>query len=1173
MKKILVLLLALMIAFTLAACGDTTPPAGDDDNVQTPEGDETPETPDEPNNPNAPCVHEGGTASCVACAVCDLCGSFYGDIDPDAHKSAESWTTDGGKHYHACDNGCDAHLDEQMCDIDVDCTGTGKCSVCGVEGTSINPDNHKLASEWTNEDGKHFYVCENGCGMIFNEGTCDITPTCTSVGKCSVCGLEGDAIDPDAHKANKSWTVTDGRHYKVCENGCGTKLYEGECDTVATCTSAGKCSVCATPGTAIDPTNHNFTKDYQMTTDKHYKTCKNGCGTVQNEAEHDFTDWQSISASTTSTKGVMKRSCTVCGYEQTKVSDAIIMPVKGGASGIVVLIHDDGTWNTVNIADQLYYDYGVVGDVAMQLNGGRVVDSGDRYDLTDDVIQTNSILKWRTLFATNRWKLISHSMTHNWWGTYTINKDSSGNTVSCTDLVPSTDLMEYEIVKSQQLLRTYFPDQRVLTFAHPGFATPKNYLPGVTSALGKYTAVFDEEARSYIDKYYIAGRGGLGILVDVNDPEGQWNTSSSTAPYAALNYSDVWNYFPAYSLDDGNLDKSLKVITSAAESGGMAVFYIHKLSTNIADKDASNTMYSGNYEQVVKAISEYSADGKIWNTFYEDAILYLQEAQNAKVDVRVSSEGTIYLNLTDGISRFMLDENGNETDEQIYNYPLTVRVNVPSDWEAVKVVQDGKVSYVKTKLVDGTLVADTDIVPDGGEAKVTRANLSDIPEPEKPAGVVGSGENLEYDAFYGFENGTVDVVTSIPASSESTTTVKTVGNNSWLNITKGQPAGNPSWTLYGGYLPAVSSAMTVSFKIRIDEAMLLPGSYNNITGNKRIMNISFADNSPYTLIIYRDLANSTDGTSGTLYLTDCNDPKNFSVDLSKNMICALELGEEYEIKVEMLMDGVNDFAAVVYVNGEKVKESSNTTGYEKGKIPTVEYVKFLALGRAVIDMLIDDVSIETTAPSGKADVTVYEQNFDSKNVTMSTGGNNTVKATYGSPDGNGIALNINKTTADNTTHSWNMIGSAVTNATGFRFKFDVYIDSASVVGSSTRLYQIHFGSSTPYILTIELSSDKSGFVLVDMANTSATLNPTRTTDTISFDEWHTIELVVSLDEFAAVAYVDGKTNGTVSYNYARSSDGDPVKTSVDRIILYAQKASGANVYFDNFKLTAEVNFG
>ena len=680
------------------------------------------------------------TPTCASFGNCKICGVMGEELDPDNHTISTEWTTDNGYHFHACLNGCDVQLDKASCDSEGTCTNPEPCNVCGVD--YVKKENHTISTEWTVEGGRHFHTCLNGCGFKFDVGVCDITPTCTGVGQCSTCLTLGTATNPDAHAPAAEWTVADGSHYKVCLNGCGTKLEFGACDITPTCKDGGECPVCGTKGTAADPSKHVYPTTYTATDTVHYKECMNGCGTRVNEGTHKY-EWVNTTLSTTTERGRIENTCKECSHiVESMDSPATVMAVKGGATGITVLIHDDGTWDTVQIADELYSKYGLVGDVAMQLNGGRVVDSKDRYNLDDDVLKPDSIAKWNTLFATNRWKLISHSMTHKWWGTYDIEKNSEGKITSCTNLVEDMDLMEYEIIKSQALLRQYFPSQRVLTFAHPGFSEPKNYIPGVTTAQGKYEAVFGEAARELIDKYYIAGRGGLGINVDVYDSEGQWETNSKSASYSKLAYSDVWNYFPAYSLDD-NVTNAINAINSAAKNGEIAVFYIHKLTTNEANKNDSNTMYSGNYEQVLNVIAGHVNSGAIWHTFYEDAILYLQEAQTAKLATRLGTNGEIYLTLTDGVSKFILDEDGNETDEQIYTYPLTVRVNVPESWKAIKYVQDGRVGYAEAKLVDGKWVADAEIVPDAGEATVTEAALSDIPAPEVQKPVLGT-ESINY---------------------------------------------------------------------------------------------------------------------------------------------------------------------------------------------------------------------------------------------------------------------------------------------------------------------------------------------------------------------------------------------------------------------------------------------
>lgn len=64
---------------------------------------------------NYACQHSGGTADCTHLAVCDICGYSYGSVNPDNHAPSDDWTQEDGKHYHACENGCGIHLDEASC--------------------------------------------------------------------------------------------------------------------------------------------------------------------------------------------------------------------------------------------------------------------------------------------------------------------------------------------------------------------------------------------------------------------------------------------------------------------------------------------------------------------------------------------------------------------------------------------------------------------------------------------------------------------------------------------------------------------------------------------------------------------------------------------------------------------------------------------------------------------------------------------------------------------------------------------------------------------------------------------------------------------------------------------------------------------------------------------------
>lgn len=78
-----------------------------------------------------PCLHTGDTATCSQRAVCEICGSQYGDLDPDHHQAASAWTQENDKHYHKCIYGCDTRLDEADCSGGTaTCLQKATCTVC-----------------------------------------------------------------------------------------------------------------------------------------------------------------------------------------------------------------------------------------------------------------------------------------------------------------------------------------------------------------------------------------------------------------------------------------------------------------------------------------------------------------------------------------------------------------------------------------------------------------------------------------------------------------------------------------------------------------------------------------------------------------------------------------------------------------------------------------------------------------------------------------------------------------------------------------------------------------------------------------------------------------------------------------------------------------------------------
>lgn len=208
----------------------------------------------------SPCY--GGYATCRYRAECEGCLELYGTVDPNNHTGSWSWVKTAethGKYYNCC--GVTVEVEKHVwengacsaCGYPCDhtggtatCTKKAVCVSCGVEYGDLNAENHDPAAEWTQENGKHYHVCKNGCGTHLDEAACSGgTANCMMKAECAVCGREYGAVDPNKHDPSAEWTQENGKHYHVCKNGCGTHLDEAACSGGgADCQHKAVCRIC-----------------------------------------------------------------------------------------------------------------------------------------------------------------------------------------------------------------------------------------------------------------------------------------------------------------------------------------------------------------------------------------------------------------------------------------------------------------------------------------------------------------------------------------------------------------------------------------------------------------------------------------------------------------------------------------------------------------------------------------------------------------------------------------------------------------------------------------------------------------------------------------------------------------------------------------------------------------
>lgn len=211
-------------------------------------------------------AHSGGKATCTVSAVCEVCGQPYGSVDSTKHTGSEwSWIITETSHTKVwrC---CQAIIEEPAehtwengeCTVcrypcqhtggTATCSQLAQCERCGTRYGDYDKTNHDPADEWTQENGKHYHICQYGCGTHLDEADCSGgTATCTEPATCDVCGnAYGSATGHDWDEPVWSWSQ-DGKTCTVtftCQNDSShTEQPEvnvtSEVTVPATCTDDG----------------------------------------------------------------------------------------------------------------------------------------------------------------------------------------------------------------------------------------------------------------------------------------------------------------------------------------------------------------------------------------------------------------------------------------------------------------------------------------------------------------------------------------------------------------------------------------------------------------------------------------------------------------------------------------------------------------------------------------------------------------------------------------------------------------------------------------------------------------------------------------------------------------------------------------------------------------------
>ena len=1063
-----------------------------------------------------------GTATCASAAICTVCNVEHGEKDPENHVPSEEWITENGVHYRTCKTGCDVKLDEAECDGTANCTSAAICTVCGVAHGEKDLSNHVPAPEWITENGVHYHVCIGGCDGRFDEAACDGTATCASAAVCTVCNVEHGEKNPDNHVPTAEWTTENGVHYHTCTTGCDIKLDEAACDGTATCASAAVCTVCGVEHGEKNPDNHAPSSAWTAESGKHYHACLN-CGTKLDEGEHEMSEWKDNG------DGNVISTCAVCGFKKTEASIVEILPAKDGASGIVSIIHDDARATTGVLLDGLLVKYNLIADVAALTKNLYDHSSGSTKE---------AYHHWKAIVETGRWGVISHSVNHAWWGTVT--KDSSG---ANTNWEASEEKMILEIVTSQEILRNLFPGQRVLSFVYPGFSSEKKGL----NSKQVMEIIYSEAARDLVNQYYIAGADSTGGAHSIVDEELDW----TFVPRRFLSTSNI------NATDSSGLEAQIQKIIN---ENGMLALSIHGL----VDADTSDDSYYlplPDMDKAMTMVKKYVDAGQIWNAHHDEAILYVREAQNATFSI---AKGEAAYTLTLSLPA--------EMSTEIYNYPITARVEVPTEWAAVKITHGNDVSYAVAKPVGDKWVIDANVVPSGIGATIEPVAIADIPAVEKPEVMPTPDldkitEEISKNGIFStdFENGS-------PIKESEKGKVVDLGNNGGKvfqlldNSTSYQTVTFP--------MPTAINAEAIEFSAKI---------YVNGDASSASTLFSFFFNkkdasSPMRLNIMKG--------SGGFYFKAHN-----SAGTKATATSVLAFDTWHSIKIVITLGKTSDFKAeFMLLNSETGNYESigtSTLYYATDAndstmvINTVDAFMVGMLKSALSKTYIDDLTLKAGTYKyigvDEPGSLRYEQDFNT--TEPETLPSLDVSDTYGTAFA-GVILpydepdQVYMINDQHTKYKSLKFPLTATVAEAIEFKFKINVDGSSISATDNPMIRMFFGAEDANPYDPEIYKGTNGFTFGDRRVGNAVKN-NAVTEELAYDTWHDIKIVIRLGDtesfYAEYFLLDGEEYRSIgrSTNYASlQANTAEVSNTVSYLLLGLYSSTKITLYLDDISIRA-----
>ena len=362
--------------------------------------------------------------------------------------------------------------------------------------------------------------------------------------------------------------------------------------------------------------------------------------------------------------------------------NAVITDVYDDRDSIISMTFDDGYYNVALTLQALFEEYDLYGSL-MMISTRSIVD--------ESAYQNGKLYAsekvWNELFDKGRLEPQDHSSQH-------LRLVGDETSVEVTDAI-----LKAEMTDSKARLEGYFPEYDILTYAIP---------------YGNMTS----EAYEYATDIYYAIRttmSGVQTLdPDYSTSYGSWYKMRSPSMYR--NGTEFEAQWATIKSD----------IDAAVEQKGWYLPIVHKVGDFDADLGWNSELPLATARVMFQYISDLSKAGKTWVTTYSNAVKYVRERQNSNV-YAWEENGDMYVKVV--MNEYAPD--GKALPLDVFNHPLTVKVEVPSTYGTVYYTTGGREYSANSYSENGKTYVKLNVIPDGSEVKVRLGNSHTWSESEQ----------------------------------------------------------------------------------------------------------------------------------------------------------------------------------------------------------------------------------------------------------------------------------------------------------------------------------------------------------------------------------------------------------------------------------------------------------